>query len=72
VEQGSQLRAPKRVEDGMRGPMGGRRPTLQGPQPTRIEGMDGIADGLIVATELLGNPSGPLTTGTGPQDLAAT
>jgi hypothetical protein len=32
--------------------------------------MDGIADGLIVATQLRGNPLGPLPTGTGQQDPA--
>jgi hypothetical protein len=72
VEQGPQLLAPNRVEDGMWGAMGRRRPTLQGRQPTRIEGMDNIADRLIVATELLGDAPGLLTTGTGQQDLAAT
>jgi hypothetical protein len=33
--------------------------------------MDGISDGLIVATQLRGDAPGVLTTGTGQQDLAA-
>jgi hypothetical protein len=37
----------------------------------RIEGMDGMADGLIVATKRRGDAPGMLTTDTGQQDLAA-
>jgi hypothetical protein len=69
VAQGLQRLAPTRIADGMRRTMGRRRPTLQGRQPTRLEGLEGMADGLIVATERRGDAPGPLPTGTGQHEL---
>jgi hypothetical protein len=37
-----------------------------------MEGMDGMADALIVATKLLGEAPALLAIGTGQEDLAAT
>jgi hypothetical protein len=66
VEQGLQLLASK-MACGVR--WGADDPRCKVASP-RVEGMDGIADGLIVATQLRGNPLGPLPTGTGQQDPA--
>jgi hypothetical protein len=53
----------------MRGPLrrGGAAP--QDSQALRIEGMQDIADGLIVAAQGLGNHPGRLAPGTGQQEL---
>src|SRR5262249_36887100 len=65
------LLAPRRLEGRMWGPLGGRGVARQGRQPLGIEGMQRIADGLVVAAQGLANHAGRLTTGTGEQDLTA-
>src|SRR5215471_9255611 len=52
-------------------PLGGRGVAWQGCEPLGIEGVQDIADGLVVAAQGLANHAGRLTTGTGKQDLTA-
>src|SRR5262245_27204856 len=52
-------------------PLGGRGVAWQGCEPLGIEGVQDIADGLVVAAQGLANHAGRLTTGTSTQDLTA-
>src|SRR5215510_6826272 len=56
----------------MWGPLGGGGAPGQGRQPLRIEGVEDVADRLIVASQRLANHAGCLAPGTGEQDLTAT
>lgn len=47
------------------------RAGLQARQALAIEGVDGVAHGLVIATQLRGNLDGRLAAGIGQQDLAA-
>jgi hypothetical protein len=53
-------------------PLGSGGAPCQGRQPLGIEGVQDVADGLIVAAQGLANQAGRLATGTGEQDLTAT
>ena len=48
-----------------------RRAVDQDGHPGGIEGMNDVADGLVVAAELLGDGAGGLAPCAGPQDLTA-
>src|SRR5262249_57689739 len=55
-----------------RQPRGGERPPRQGRQPLGSEGVQDIADSLIVAPQRLANHACGLAPSTGQEDLAAT
>jgi hypothetical protein len=69
MEQGASLLAPGRGKDGVRRVMRRRRTARHGRPPSGVEGLDGIADGLIVAVQALGNEPGVLALGTGQENL---
>jgi hypothetical protein len=53
-------------------PLRGRGLACQGRQPLGIEGVQDIANGLVVAAQRIANDASRLATGTGEQDLTAT
>ena len=71
VEQRLELLAPGWSEHGVRCLMRRGRLALQRRQAPPIERLDGVAHGLIVAAQRLGDEAGVLPTGTGQEDLAA-
>jgi hypothetical protein len=71
MQQRASRLAPLGAEDGMGGAMWRGRPPPQGGQAPRVEGMNRVAHGLVVAAQEGGNLPGVLAPCAGPQDLAA-
>ncbi len=70
MQESSEAFATRSVEGGV-GPMGPRRLRLECGQAPLVEGVDRIADGLVVAAQRAGNRGGMLPLGTGKEQLAA-
>jgi hypothetical protein len=70
VQQGTQTLPPLRVEDGL-GPVGPGGCRLEGSHPPLVEGVNGVADRLIVAPQVARNGGAVLALGTGQQHLTA-
>jgi hypothetical protein len=71
VEQVAQLFAAGGIEDSMRPMLGRRRTSVKGGESELIEGPDRVADGLVVAGELIGNLLGVQAPLRGKENLAA-
>jgi hypothetical protein len=71
VQEIAQPFAAVSIEDGVRAVMGNTRAGLEGSQAVGIEIVDSIADGLTVATEIVGNKSSMQSAVAGEQNLAA-
>jgi hypothetical protein len=71
MEQGTQVLAPGGREDRVWGPMRRRRAAADCREPPGIEGMNRMANGLLVAAHGPGDDPGVLATGAGQEDLAA-
>jgi hypothetical protein len=70
VQQGTQTLPPLRVEDGL-GPVGPGWCRLEGSHSPLVEGMNRVADRLIMAPQVARNGSTGLALGTGQQYLTA-
>jgi hypothetical protein len=69
VQQPPEPLGARQVEGGPDG-AGPPRARLQGGQPPRIESVDRLTHGLVVAAEVAGNGRRPFTAGARKQDLA--
>jgi hypothetical protein len=71
MEQGTPWLASGRRIDRVWGPRWRRRVASHGREPPGMERLDGVAHGLIVAAQGLGDDTGVLARGAGSQNLAA-